>query len=207
MISFHFTVPYVEIFEGLHFTSTHRINHRSATRTSNASFLLKRFPPWSSPRWKTPLRPISARLLRMLSSPFLVSHALMLWLGHHVPTVDTSAYFNDSQRLATKDAGQIAGLNVLRIINEPTAAAIAYGMWSRFVKIWFTLYNMWLHLFICFDLNRTWQEERCWAQRFDLRPWRRYFRRFTALYWRVSWLNDILCFVIFPLTLQGHFWG
>ena len=38
------------------------------------------------------------------------------------------AYFNDSQRLATKDAGAIAGLDVLRIINEPTAAAIAYGL-------------------------------------------------------------------------------
>ena len=38
------------------------------------------------------------------------------------------AYFNDSQRLATKDAGAIAGLEVLRIINEPTAAAIAYGL-------------------------------------------------------------------------------
>jgi heat shock protein 1/8 len=38
------------------------------------------------------------------------------------------AYFNDSQRQATKDAGSIAGLNVLRIINEPTAAAIAYGL-------------------------------------------------------------------------------
>merc|ERR1712183_1233336 len=38
------------------------------------------------------------------------------------------AYFNDSQRQATKDAGAISGLNVLRIINEPTAAAIAYGL-------------------------------------------------------------------------------
>jgi molecular chaperone DnaK (HSP70) len=38
------------------------------------------------------------------------------------------AYFSDSQRQATKDAGQISGLNVLRIINEPTAAAIAYGL-------------------------------------------------------------------------------
>ncbi len=38
------------------------------------------------------------------------------------------AYFNDSQRSSTKDAGVIAGLNVLRIINEPTAAAIAYGL-------------------------------------------------------------------------------
>merc|ERR1712138_323531 len=45
---------------------------------------------------------------------------------HAVITVP--AYFNDSQRQATKDAGHIAGLNVLRIINEPTAAAIAYGL-------------------------------------------------------------------------------
>ncbi len=42
--------------------------------------------------------------------------------------VTVPAYFNDSQRQATKDAGKIAGLNVLRIINEPTAAALAYGM-------------------------------------------------------------------------------
>merc|ERR1740133_601672 len=47
-------------------------------------------------------------------------------LGHAVVTVP--AYFNDSQRQATKDAGKIAGLEVLRIINEPTAAALAYGM-------------------------------------------------------------------------------
>ena len=38
------------------------------------------------------------------------------------------AYFNDAQRQATKDAGKIAGLEVLRIINEPTAAALAYGL-------------------------------------------------------------------------------
>jgi L1 cell adhesion molecule like protein len=42
--------------------------------------------------------------------------------------VTVPAYFNDAQRQATKDAGTIAGLNVLRIINEPTAAAIAYGL-------------------------------------------------------------------------------
>ena len=41
--------------------------------------------------------------------------------------VTVPAYFNDSQRQATKDAGAIAGLEVMRIINEPTAAAIAYG--------------------------------------------------------------------------------
>lgn len=42
--------------------------------------------------------------------------------------ITVPAYFNDSQRLATKDAGTIAGLNVLRILNEPTAAALAYGL-------------------------------------------------------------------------------
>jgi heat shock protein 5 len=45
---------------------------------------------------------------------------------HAVVTVP--AYFNDAQRQATKDAGAIAGLTVMRIINEPTAAAIAYGL-------------------------------------------------------------------------------
>ena len=42
--------------------------------------------------------------------------------------ITVPAYFNDSQRQATKDAGSISGLNVMRIINEPTAAAIAYGL-------------------------------------------------------------------------------
>ncbi|GMS79165.1 hypothetical protein PENTCL1PPCAC_1340 [Pristionchus entomophagus] len=46
----------------------------------------------------------------------------------HNAVVTVPAYFNDSQRQATKDAGQIAGLNVLRVINEPTAAALAYGL-------------------------------------------------------------------------------
>ena len=52
------------------------------------------------------------------------------YLGHEVQNavITVPAYFNDAQRQATKDAGMIAGLNVLRIINEPTAAAIAYGL-------------------------------------------------------------------------------
>jgi molecular chaperone DnaK len=52
------------------------------------------------------------------------------YLGERVTeaVITVPAYFNDSQRQATKDAGQIAGLEVLRIINEPTAAALAYGM-------------------------------------------------------------------------------
>ena len=52
------------------------------------------------------------------------------YLGQKVDkaVITVPAYFNDSQRQATKDAGQIAGLEVLRIINEPTAAALAYGL-------------------------------------------------------------------------------
>ena len=52
------------------------------------------------------------------------------YLGEKVndAVITVPAYFDDSQRQATKDAGKIAGLNVLRIINEPTAAALAYGM-------------------------------------------------------------------------------
>jgi molecular chaperone DnaK len=52
------------------------------------------------------------------------------YLGETVTeaVITVPAYFNDSQRQATKDAGRIAGLNVKRIINEPTAAALAYGL-------------------------------------------------------------------------------
>jgi heat shock protein 5 len=52
------------------------------------------------------------------------------YLGQEVKhaVVTVPAYFNDAQRQSTKDAGTISGLNVLRIINEPTAAAIAYGL-------------------------------------------------------------------------------
>ena len=52
------------------------------------------------------------------------------YLGEKVTdaVITVPAYFNDAQRQATKDAGAIAGLNVLRIINEPTAAALAYGL-------------------------------------------------------------------------------
>ncbi|KAF7147462.1 hypothetical protein RHSIM_Rhsim03G0258400 [Rhododendron simsii] len=58
------------------------------------------------------------------------------FLGHPVnnAVITCPAYFNDSQRQATKDAGVIAGLNVIRIINEPTAAAIAYGLDKKAVK-------------------------------------------------------------------------
>src|SRR5207249_3572246 len=45
--------------------------------------------------------------------------------------ITVPAYFNDAQRQATKDAGRIAGLEVLRLVNEPTAAALAYGLDKR----------------------------------------------------------------------------
>ena|SRR5438874_11670463 len=54
---------------------------------------------------------------------------ILLYFSHNfIAVITVPAYFNDSQRQATKDAGQIAGLNVLRAINEPTAAALAYGL-------------------------------------------------------------------------------
>merc|ERR1712217_161966 len=59
-----------------------------------------------------------------------MKEAAEAYLGNEIKNavVTVPAYFNDSQRASTKDAGSIAGLNVLRIINEPTAAAIAYGL-------------------------------------------------------------------------------
>ena len=59
------------------------------------------------------------------------------YLGHSTPkaVITVPAYFNDSQRQATKDAGVISGLEVLRIINEPTAAAIAYGLDKKVISL------------------------------------------------------------------------
>lgn len=57
-------------------------------------------------------------------SPILIDK--LRRIKHAVVTVP--AYFNDKQRQATKDAGTIAGLNVVRVLSEPTAAALAYGI-------------------------------------------------------------------------------
>ena len=67
---------------------------------------------------------ISARILQKLKRD------AEEYLGDSVTdaVITVPAYFNDAERQATKDAGEIAGLNVLRIINEPTAAALAYGL-------------------------------------------------------------------------------
>jgi molecular chaperone DnaK len=67
---------------------------------------------------------ISAMILRKLKE------SAEAYLGHKVnkAVITVPAYFNDAQRQATKDAGQVAGLEVMRIINEPTAASLAYGL-------------------------------------------------------------------------------
>ena len=67
---------------------------------------------------------ISARILQKLKRD------AEAYLGEDITdaVITTPAYFNDAQRQATTEAGQIAGLNVLRIVNEPTAAALAYGL-------------------------------------------------------------------------------
>ena len=67
---------------------------------------------------------ISAQILRKLTNDATI------YLGQNIQqaVVTVPAYFNDTQRQATKDAGKIAGLEILRIINEPTAASLAYGL-------------------------------------------------------------------------------
>ncbi|MGK7899416.1 MAG: Hsp70 family protein, partial [Xenococcus sp. (in: cyanobacteria)] len=78
------------------------------------------------PRLKKEFAPeeVSAMILRKLTEE------AERYLGEKVTStvITVPAYFNDSQRQATRDAGKIAGLDVLRIINEPTAAALAYGL-------------------------------------------------------------------------------
>lgn len=101
----------------------------------------------------------------MLPSPQPVNNAV----------ITVPAYFNDSQRQATKDAGTISGLNVLRIINEPTAAAIAYGLdkkvrsWNkkmRVLQVYAAVVDVW---FFVVGRQRT--------QCAYFRPWRRNLRR------------------------------
>ncbi|HYB95647.1 MAG TPA: molecular chaperone DnaK [Vicinamibacterales bacterium] len=115
------TVFSVKRFMGRKFTEvteeTKRVPY-SVAQTSNGEVRITvRGKQYSPPE-------ISAMVLQKLKQ------AAEDYLGEKVSdaVITVPAYFNDAQRQATKDAGQIAGLNVLRIVNEPTAAALAYGL-------------------------------------------------------------------------------
>jgi len=96
---------------------TKRVPYTVAAGTNNEARISVRGKQYSPPE-------ISAMVLQKLKQ------AAEDYLGEKVSdaVITVPAYFNDAQRQATKDAGQIAGLNVLRIVNEPTAAALAYGL-------------------------------------------------------------------------------
>ncbi len=96
------------------------------------------------------------------------------YLGETVTqaVVTVPAYFNDSQRQATKDAGKIAGLEVLRIINEPTAAALAYGLDKKNTGT-IAVYDLGGGTFDCLDSgNRRWRVRGEVDQRRYLPRWR-----------------------------------
>ncbi|HUQ87691.1 MAG TPA: molecular chaperone DnaK [Vicinamibacterales bacterium] len=115
------TVFSVKRFMGRKFNEvteeTKRVPYTVAQDKSNDARITVRGKQYSPPE-------ISAMILQKLKQ------AAEDYLGDKVSdaVITVPAYFNDAQRQATKDAGQIAGLNVLRIVNEPTAAALAYGL-------------------------------------------------------------------------------
>src|SRR6186713_2324673 len=94
-----------------------RVPYRVVKTDNGAAWVEVRGKKYSPPE-------ISALILQKLKT------AAEDYLGEKVTdaVITVPAYFNDAQRQATKDAGKIAGLNVLRIVNEPTAAALAYGL-------------------------------------------------------------------------------
>jgi molecular chaperone DnaK len=98
-------------------SETARVPYRVVRAQNGDAWVTARDKKYSPPE-------ISAMVLQKLKQ------AAEDYLGQKVAdaVITVPAYFNDAQRQATKDAGKIAGLNVLRIINEPTAAALAYGL-------------------------------------------------------------------------------
>ncbi|HWN85274.1 MAG TPA: molecular chaperone DnaK [Vicinamibacterales bacterium] len=98
-------------------SETSRVPYRVVANDNGDAWVEVRGKKYSPPE-------ISAMILQKLKT------AAEDYLGEKVTdaVITVPAYFNDSQRQATKDAGKIAGLNVLRIVNEPTAAALAYGL-------------------------------------------------------------------------------
>jgi molecular chaperone DnaK len=115
------TVFSIKRFMGRKFSEVQReietVPYRVAAAENGDAWVETRGKKYSPPE-------ISAMVLRKLKE------AAEAYLGEKVTqaVITVPAYFNDSQRQATKDAGRIAGLEVLRIINEPTAAALAYGL-------------------------------------------------------------------------------
>jgi molecular chaperone DnaK len=115
------TISSIKRFMGRKFAEAsaeqQRVPYRIAQASNGDAWVEARGKKYSPPE-------VSAMVLQKLKQ------AAEDYLGETVSdaVVTVPAYFNDSQRQATKDAGKIAGLNVLRIINEPTAAALAYGL-------------------------------------------------------------------------------
>ncbi len=115
------TVFSIKRFMGRQFSEvteeTNRVPYKVVKTASGDARIDVRGKQYSPPE-------ISAMVLQKLKQ------AAEDYLGEKVTdaVITVPAYFNDAQRQATKDAGQIAGLNVLRIVNEPTAAALAYGL-------------------------------------------------------------------------------
>ncbi|MCC7381763.1 MAG: molecular chaperone DnaK [Deltaproteobacteria bacterium] len=115
------TVYSIKRFMGMKFEDTknevERVPYQVVRASNGDAHVQIRDKAYSPPE-------VSAKILQKLK------RAAEAYLGLEVTdaVITVPAYFNDSQRQATKDAGRIAGLNVLRIINEPTAAALAYGL-------------------------------------------------------------------------------
>ena len=129
----------------------HIAKRQAVTNAENTAYAVKRLigRPWTSPAVQAvkaavpyglvegPHQDVRIKLRDQLFSPPEVSAYILQemraiaeeFLGQSITksVVTVPAYFNDGQRQATKDAGRIAGLDVIRIINEPTAAALAYG--------------------------------------------------------------------------------
>ncbi len=137
----------------------HIAKRQAITNAENTVFAAKRLigRKWNSPQVKNAVLTSSYRIVegphgdvrvQLRTKPYSVPEisAMVLqemktiaqdYLGETVSkaVVTVPAYFNDNQRQATKDAGQIAGLDVIRIINEPTAASLAYGFGKNIEKI------------------------------------------------------------------------
>ena len=116
------TIYSIKRFMGRRHDEVHGARRRWSPIPSSAGVRLREGQDPAARRYTPP--EISALILRKLKE------AAESYLGHKVrkAVITVPAYFNDSQRQATKDAGQIAGLEVARIINEPTAAAMAYNL-------------------------------------------------------------------------------